>query len=390
VSIRLNPFSGQEKLYAMMAAGQAPDIFYTSTSMRDQLAAEGHLLDLGTVSKGDPFVERLRPHIVENGRSIDGGWYSVGNWSFTFGLYYNREMFEAAGIPVPDSTWTWHDMVKIATTLTTDENGDGKPDRYGIFIASHFIEAFEQMNGAQVPNNALLVSLPPESQEVYRKYLALMHDGIMPDLLSVQAMGMQAPQMLQSGKVAMLVEAVPAPGLYETLTIRWGMVPLPRFDNKAPRYFRSGSGGLSISAQTRNPIAAWRVLKWMIEGASIYQPNPVLRDAAFVEGWERKYPQLRGSGFKEVWNLSLQYAGGDPRFFVRYSSWTSAHILSLLQPKLDQLWARRISVEQLVQSLPDINIQVSRDLKKDLQTKHLTPAFREALENQVAELPSIP
>ena len=28
ITLKLNPFTGQEKLYAMMAAGQAPDIFY--------------------------------------------------------------------------------------------------------------------------------------------------------------------------------------------------------------------------------------------------------------------------------------------------------------------------------------------------------------------------
>ena len=35
IRIKLNPFSGQEKLYAMMAAGQAPDIFYTNSNVRE-------------------------------------------------------------------------------------------------------------------------------------------------------------------------------------------------------------------------------------------------------------------------------------------------------------------------------------------------------------------
>ena len=75
----------------MMAAGQAPDIFYTNYVMRDQFAAEGHLLDLRRVSVGDSLVARLWPHVIETGLSVDSGWYSVGNWEFTAGVYYNKD-----------------------------------------------------------------------------------------------------------------------------------------------------------------------------------------------------------------------------------------------------------------------------------------------------------
>ena len=387
VSVKLNPFSGQEKLYAMIAAGQAPDIFYTNAAVRDRLAAEGHLLDLRDVSSGDPFLDRLWPQVVEDGRSVDGGLYSMGNWSFTAGVYYNKDLFDVAGVSYPDTTWTWNDMVGAAEALTKDADRDGKPEQYGLFIPSHFIEVFEQMNRTPIRKNALYVSIPDESAEVYRKYLELMDKGIMPDLLTVQAMGMQAVQMLAGGKVAMLVEAVPNQGLIEALQIRWGVAPIPRFGQKPPSYFRSGSGGLSISARTADPESAWKALKWIIAGASIYQPNPVLRDADFVGGWEERYPQLKDSGFRDVWNLSLEHNGGDLRSFVRYSSWTSARILSLLQPELDQLWAGRITVDQLRSQIPSINEQVERELRNDVTRRHWKPEFRDAVEAQLARLP---
>ncbi len=50
VEVKLIPFSGQEKLYAMMAAGEPLDIFYTNAVVRDQLAAEGRLLNLHEVA----------------------------------------------------------------------------------------------------------------------------------------------------------------------------------------------------------------------------------------------------------------------------------------------------------------------------------------------------
>jgi hypothetical protein len=163
VVISLQPFTGQEKLYAMMAAGQAPDIFYTNTVVRDRLAAEGRLLDLHTISGNDAFVGRLWPDVVQDGLGADGGLYSIGNWSFTAGIYYNRDAFDEARIPYPDTNWTWDQMKSIARRLTRDLDGDGKTDRYGLFIGSHFVELLEQMNGEALPRRALLLELPEPS-----------------------------------------------------------------------------------------------------------------------------------------------------------------------------------------------------------------------------------
>jgi multiple sugar transport system substrate-binding protein len=386
VNIRLNPFSGQDKLYAMMVAGQTPDIFYTNTTMRDRLAAEGRLLDLRTVSAGDSFVSRLWPAVVSNGRSVDGGWYSLDNWSFTIGVYYNREMFEDAGLQAPDSAWTWDTMLSLARKLTRDTDGDGSIDTYGIFIGSHFVEALELMNGAPIRQNALTVEFSPASVEAFGRYIGLMREGVMPDVRRIQAMGMQPAQLLDGGRTAMLVEAVPHQMLIETLRIRWGVAPLPRFTGKTPRYFRSGSGGLSISSTTADPAAAWTALKWIVAGAKIYQPNPVLRDVDFAGGWEQRYPQLVGSGFREVWEQSLRYESTDPRFFVRFSSWTAASILERLQPQLDRLWAGDQSVDDLLSALPGINARVRDDLAELLKRESLRPEFRKQIEQQLSEL----
>ncbi len=101
VNIKLNPFTGQDKLYAMMAAGQAPDIFYTNTTMRDRLAAEGRLLDLRTVSDGDPFVERLWPAVITNGTSRRQRLVQPGELEFhARGLLQPRPV-RRRGAPVP-------------------------------------------------------------------------------------------------------------------------------------------------------------------------------------------------------------------------------------------------------------------------------------------------
>ena len=48
-------------------------------------------------------------------------------------LYYNRDLFEEAGVePPPAEGWKWVDMVTAATALTQDTDGDGVIDVYGL------------------------------------------------------------------------------------------------------------------------------------------------------------------------------------------------------------------------------------------------------------------
>ena len=382
VAVKMIPFSGDEKLVAMMAGGQAPDIFYTNSVMRDRFAAEGRVRNLLPYLKGDTLMTRLWPSLIDASRSIDSGVYSIPNWVFTCGIYYNRAMFREAGIPVPDSSWTWDDMHRIARLLTRDENGDGKPERYGIHIASHLLEIFETMNHAQIPRGGLYYRMPEESREVYRKYLALIDERVMPDPRRVQAMGMHPHQLLRSGKVAMLVEAVPNTDLFRMLDLEWGILPLPRFDGKSPRYFRSASGGLSISAQCTHPEEAWKTLRWIIADAAIYQPNPVLRDVDFTGGWIARYPVLKDNGFREVWRLSEQFSGPDDRHFVRFSSWTMNTIMEVLQPKLDQFFARELTVAALAASAGEANRRARRELEQALARGTLKDSFLEQLRRQ--------
>lgn len=385
IRVKLNPFSGEEKLYAMIAAGQAPDVFYTNNAVRDRLAAEGRLLDLRPFAEKDPVWAKLRPEVKAAAVSADGGIYSLGNWTHTCGVYYDRAAFAAAGLKPPAADWTWADFRAAAKALTRDDNGDGKPERYGVFIPAHFIEVLEQMNHAPIAHDALFLAIPPEAREVHEEYLSLIRAGVMPDIRRVQALGMQAAQMLQSGRVAMLFEAVPHTGLIETLTNDWGVAPLPRFGAKEPRYFRSASGGLSLSATVKNPADAWRTLVWLISEAEPYQPSPVLAAVPFVTAWEEKYPRLRGRGFREVWELSEQHPGGDPRYFVRFASWSMGPVMTRFQPWLDRLWSGDATIDEVTAAVPGINADVRRDLERQLQSSALRPAWKASLERALAE-----
>jgi multiple sugar transport system substrate-binding protein len=380
IKVKLYPFTGQEKLYAMLAAGAPPDIFYTNSVIRDRLAAEGTLLDLWTLAKTDSFVKQIRPEFIQRGTSLDGGWYQFCDWTYTFGVYFNKTLFKKAGVAFPDSNWTWEEMLTRAHALTQDFNTDGQIDQYGIFMARHFTTALELMYGVTYPPNALFFTLPPTAKNALQAYLNLIfQDRVMPDLQFTQAQGMQSAQMLNAGKVAMLVEAVPNPDFIEAIRIDWDVAPFPRLAANPPRYFRSASGGLSISAHCPHPEIAWEFIKWLMTQSRYNTPNPVLRGVDFAAAWEAKYPPLEATHFRQVWDLSEKYDGGDLRDFVRFSSWSSVAILERIAPKMDLLFAGKISIAELEAFAPAVNQYVRSELEVLLKNPRLKPSFREKI-----------
>jgi hypothetical protein len=153
--------------------------------------------------------------------------------------------------------------------------------------------------------------------------------------------------------------------------------------DKPPLYFRSASGGLSLSASCAHPQDAWKLMKWLVTQSPYNRPNPVLREVDFVGGWEARYPKLRETHFRQVWELSERFDGGDTRDFVRYSSWSSNAILEQLSPKMDLLFAGKMSVPQLVQQTDEINRNVLSELRKILRNENLQPAFRDKIKEEL-------
>ena len=51
-----------------------------------------------------------------------GKQYAIPKDMDTIGLWYNKELFDAAGIPYPNADWTWDDFREAAIALTDEEN----------------------------------------------------------------------------------------------------------------------------------------------------------------------------------------------------------------------------------------------------------------------------
>jgi ABC-type sugar transport system permease subunit/ABC-type glycerol-3-phosphate transport system substrate-binding protein len=130
---RINPGdmgSFYTKLQTMFAAGSPPDLFYLGAERVASFATMGLVAPLDEfvatdAASSDPRALRLEeffPNCVEafryDGASVGKGpLYGIPKDFTTLGFYYNKKLFDQAGVPYPKPDWTWHDFIATARGL---------------------------------------------------------------------------------------------------------------------------------------------------------------------------------------------------------------------------------------------------------------------------------
>jgi multiple sugar transport system substrate-binding protein len=110
------------KLKAMMAADTWPDVAHQHLSVVQDFAESGALTELKPYMNRDKISEKdFIPALVTE-FTWRGKMMAIPKDSAAFGIYYNREMFDKAGIKYPDENWTWDQFAEICRRLT-------KPDQ---------------------------------------------------------------------------------------------------------------------------------------------------------------------------------------------------------------------------------------------------------------------
>jgi len=115
----------ERELIDAIASGKGPDIFYFENNWlpkhKDKIAplpdSENYL-----ISHKDEFVDVFYTDFVESSKNGKRDVYAMPLYNDTLALYYNKDMFNQAGIPYPPKTW---DEVKEFTKKLT------KIDEYG-------------------------------------------------------------------------------------------------------------------------------------------------------------------------------------------------------------------------------------------------------------------
>ncbi|MEV0253990.1 sugar ABC transporter substrate-binding protein [Streptomyces sp. NPDC050732] len=124
VRIQLTPWASYwTTLKTSMRGGTAPDVFWMNAVNFQLYASNGVLEPLSGHIKADSTPVDRHPEALVKLYSYQGTQYGLPKDFDTIGLWYNKQLFDKAGIKYPDESWTWDDVRDAAAELTDPHKG---------------------------------------------------------------------------------------------------------------------------------------------------------------------------------------------------------------------------------------------------------------------------
>lgn len=262
-----------QKLTILLASGEGVDIIPNNNPLYlADKADRGALLPLDDLMKRDGITDNSLHGTAEIGRMVvkDGKLYGLPHSAPTqWFVYYNKDLFDKAGVAYPAAEWSWDDFRKTAKDLTMGEGGD---KTYGAYL--HTWEMFYMLQAIQgehqwYKNGKANVTDVQTLKDSVALYKGLGDDGSMPTYADAVSSKMHYHAMFKSGKAAMIVIGDWVLNAYRKaevdgeIAFKWDVAPLPTASNiPAGRTF-GNPGFLSIPKTSPNPEAAWKFLKYL-------------------------------------------------------------------------------------------------------------------------------
>jgi multiple sugar transport system substrate-binding protein len=234
------------QMTADLAAGSAPDM-YVHKTLKNFFTYQdgGQLMDVSDVAKGlGAGITGLDSY------KKDGAAFSVPYRQDSWYLYYNKDLFDAAGVAYPDGTWTWDDYAKNADALTAGLKAK-KSKALGTY--QHTWQSVVQGFAlAQSPKADIMSGDYSYLKPYYERALAMQKSGaqvsygtVTTNSLTYQAQfGKQNVAMMPMGSwyVATLIKQAETK---DADTFKWGFAPAPQLDSstsKKPVTFADPTG----------------------------------------------------------------------------------------------------------------------------------------------------
>ncbi|ACZ43413.1 extracellular solute-binding protein family 1 [Thermobaculum terrenum ATCC BAA-798] len=307
------------KLKILLATGTGPDII-TTTDITYKLFKEGRLLDLTARVEADPIL-------LDGSKFIQAGWdiyrfgtghiYGLYSGADTHLLYYNRDLFDKAGVKYPGADWTWDDFVDAAKELTLrkGEKVVQFGTALGILVAYWGWANLVWMEGGDIVDRRPFYSRLTLNNLPVLKVLQFIQDlmykyKVAPTPEQASALGEAGS--FESGKVAMLLDGGWSIQSRKAIkAFRWDVQMMPRGPKGFIGAFWPGTP-MQINARTRNPDLCWEFVRWFAaskEAQTLIAKQliqvPARLDVAFSSVFLRQ-PGMPPHG--DVWVKSLERA----------------------------------------------------------------------------------
>ena len=280
------------------------DVLLTGAVLFPELVQRGLLRDLQPSLEADPALqsEDFYPSAL-NSLRWQGRVYGLPVELDPWVMFYNQNLFDAAGVPYPSGDWHWNDFLQTARAL---------PSGFAFGSWGAQVTPFIYQNGGTVvddPINPTRATLDaPAAVEAVRWYVDLaLVERVMPTPAelaeyatasgrrqTIVAAGDEADkaasqaqadleQAVASGDVAMWMGRLSdRGGRWQRWDFRWGIAPLPAGREAATL---AGVQGCFIIAHTEHYDQTLQWVDYLTRQPSLYSGLPARRSVATAESF---------------------------------------------------------------------------------------------------------
>lgn len=142
IVVKYEPITGDywQQLKTSIASGVEPDVYYMDIFQFPAFVKDEVLLPIDDLMAATGMNRAdFIPSLVD-AFSADGVTYGIPKDFNTLGLFYNKDLFAAAGITEPTDDWTWDNLKAAAEALSDPANNvfglgvPADPGRFPIFV----------------------------------------------------------------------------------------------------------------------------------------------------------------------------------------------------------------------------------------------------------------
>ncbi|OON94059.1 MAG: sugar ABC transporter substrate-binding protein [Candidatus Epulonipiscium fishelsonii] len=253
-------------LEAGAQGGKLPDVFWMHSNESQRYMENDMLLDVTEqIAQSSIIDPENYPEDIWGLFTSDDKYYAVPKDIDTIALWYNKTMFDEAGLEYPNENWTWDDMTEAARKLT-------KPDgsQYGVGIRNDGGQmGYYNMiysNGGYVISEDKKKSGydDPKSIEAMKILETWINEGLMPSLSTMSETNVEV--LMQSAQIAMTIQGSWMLASYEESEYaleNLDVAELPMSDSTGERVSMFNGLGWTAAANGEHPDEAWQLLEYL-------------------------------------------------------------------------------------------------------------------------------
>ncbi|QHQ61732.1 extracellular solute-binding protein [Anaerocolumna sedimenticola] len=361
VEIQVTPW---DQYWTMLEAGATggtlPDVFWMHSNEIAKYSEYEMLLDLtDRIAKSDVVDMSKFPEDIVNIYKWQGEkQYAMPKDIDTIALWYNKTMFDEAGLAYPDDSWTWDDFKEACKKLT-------KPDgsQYGYTLKpgnnqDGWYNMVYDMGGTVISDDKKSSGFDqPGTIKALDFASGLVKEGLTPPYETIAENDANA--LFEAGKVAMITQ-----GSWmladlcnnDYVKANCDVAVLPKDAATGRRASIYNGLGWAAAANTDKPDQAWSLIEYMgSQEAQQKQSDLGIVISAYegtVSNWTKAYPDFNTQAYLDMM--------GD--LVIRPYSKTTVTWENMISEKLVDAWTGKKSVEDVCK---DITTEMNATLAEE-------------------------